>query len=258
MNITRLSLPTRLCVLLAAFISSFFILPSAFSQGALTPPGAPAPTMKSLDQLEPRTPISSLPFDITNSGVFFMTASLSNNLGITIDASDVTLDLGDFTLTGGGGSTGIEIRHQNRVAIRNGTIRDFFVGITLTEPLTNALIENIFTQSNSSEGILIRGTGSIIRHCRSSGGAAGFNLSRGFQNVIEDCVAINNTQTGFLIAGTNNLVIRNLASGNPLNDYNIALSNHVGTIVLSGLTTTSITNGGPGSGTTDPFANLRY
>lgn len=28
----------------------------AFGQGALTPPGAPATTMKTLDQVEPRTP----------------------------------------------------------------------------------------------------------------------------------------------------------------------------------------------------------
>jgi len=45
-------------------------LPRAFAQGSLTPPGAPAPTMKSLDQIEPRTPISSLPFTISSSGSY--------------------------------------------------------------------------------------------------------------------------------------------------------------------------------------------
>ena len=30
-------------------------------QGSLTPPGAPGETMKTLAQVEPRTPISSLP-----------------------------------------------------------------------------------------------------------------------------------------------------------------------------------------------------
>jgi hypothetical protein len=38
------------------------------AQGSLTPPGAPAPTMKTLAQIEPRTPISSAPFTITVSG----------------------------------------------------------------------------------------------------------------------------------------------------------------------------------------------
>jgi parallel beta-helix repeat protein len=239
-------------------VSSFFMLHSAFGQGALTPPGAPAPTMKSLDQIEPRTPISSLPFDITTNGAYFLTKSLSNNLSITIDASDVTLDLGGFTLTGSGGGDGIEIRHQNGVTIRNGTVRGFLEGIAFTEPLTNELIENVFALSNSSSGILIEGTGSMIRNCRASGNVVGFNIPKGYQNVIEDCDAINNTQTGFVVGGTNNLIIRNLASGNPFNDYSIAASNRVGTIVLPGLTTSTISSGGPGSGTTDPFANLRH
>src|SRR5438105_5129643 len=51
-----------------AVVSTFFILPSSFGQGSLTPPGAPAPSMKTLQQVEPRTPISSAPFTITNSG----------------------------------------------------------------------------------------------------------------------------------------------------------------------------------------------
>jgi len=46
------------------------------AQGPLTPPGAPAPTMKTLDQSEPRAPISTsgtnittgLSCDLTNGG----------------------------------------------------------------------------------------------------------------------------------------------------------------------------------------------
>ncbi len=69
---------------------------------------------------------------------------------------------------------------------------------------------------------------------------------------------MDNTSSGFLIGGTNNLIIRNLAGGNPGSDYTVGLSNRVGTIVLPALTTNSVSSGGPGSGTTDPFANLRY
>ena len=46
---------------------------TAFPQGSLTPPGAPAPTMKSLDQIEARTPISSAPFTINASGSYYLT-----------------------------------------------------------------------------------------------------------------------------------------------------------------------------------------
>src|SRR5262249_30290848 len=71
------------------------------SQGPLTPPGAPAPTMKTLDQIEARTPISSAPFTITNSGSYYLTTNLSVSTGnaITIATNGVTLDLNGFTIS---------------------------------------------------------------------------------------------------------------------------------------------------------------
>src|SRR5882724_3568968 len=76
---------------------------SVFAQGSLTPPGAPAPTMKTLTQIEPRRPISSLPFTINTSGSYYLTTNLVGVVGsdgISIVASDVTIDLGGFTLLG--------------------------------------------------------------------------------------------------------------------------------------------------------------
>ncbi len=74
-----------------------------FAQGDLTPPGAPAPTMKTLDQIEPRTLINqaSLPFTINASGSYYVAENLSVASGnaITINASGVTLDLNGFTIT---------------------------------------------------------------------------------------------------------------------------------------------------------------
>jgi hypothetical protein len=43
------------------------------AQGSLTPPGAPAPAMKTLAQIEPRTPIASAPFTISAPGSYYLT-----------------------------------------------------------------------------------------------------------------------------------------------------------------------------------------
>jgi hypothetical protein len=66
----------------------------------LTPPGAPAPTMKTLQQVEPRTPISSAPFTISQPGSYYLTTNLTVSSGsaITIATSGVTLDLNGYTI----------------------------------------------------------------------------------------------------------------------------------------------------------------
>ena len=76
-------------------------LSTCFAQGSLAPPGAPAPTMKSLDQIEPRTPISSAPFVISAGGSYYLTTNVTVGSGdaITIAANNVTLDLKGFTIT---------------------------------------------------------------------------------------------------------------------------------------------------------------
>src|SRR5208337_66021 len=84
-----------------AMVSAFCLLRSAFGQGSLTPPpGAPAPTMKSLDQIEARTPIST-PYTITQPGSYYLTTNLNLTEGdaINIETDGVTLDLNGFTIS---------------------------------------------------------------------------------------------------------------------------------------------------------------
>ena len=81
--------------------------------GSLTPPpGSPAPTMKSLDQVEARTPLvegaAGVTIDpitggitISESGSFFLAGNLSvtKGNGITINADNVSLDLNGFAIS---------------------------------------------------------------------------------------------------------------------------------------------------------------
>lgn len=119
--------------LCAFFLLSFLLSPSAFPQGSLTPPGAPAPTMKTLDQLdaklEARTPISSAPFTISASGSYYLTGNLSVTIGdaITINADQVTLDLNGFAISStaspASGTAVLLSGIRKNITVKNGHIR---------------------------------------------------------------------------------------------------------------------------------------
>lgn len=114
---------------LLAIIATACLPSAAFAQGDLQPPpGPPAPTMKTLDQIEARTPISSAPYTISASGSYYLTDNVSVTEGdaITIASDHVTLDLNGFTISStanpaGGNGIFITAGRKN-ISIKNGTI----------------------------------------------------------------------------------------------------------------------------------------
>jgi hypothetical protein len=115
-------------ILLATLVSTFYLAPATFGQGVLTPPGAPAPSMKTLAQIEPRTPISSAPLSITTPGSYYLTTNLtiSSGAAISVSANNITLDLNGFTIfsteTPAASSVGISLNSGTNISIFHGFI----------------------------------------------------------------------------------------------------------------------------------------
>lgn len=102
-----------------------------FSQDSYWDPTAQPRTdagkVKTLNQIEPRTIISSLPYVITNSGSYSIVGVLKMaqvGTGIVISTSHVKLDLNGFPIVGTNGSSdGIAVDgFCDNVSIRNGVI----------------------------------------------------------------------------------------------------------------------------------------
>jgi len=119
------------------------------------PPGPIAPTMKTLDEVEARTPVQALPGDggalhvISEPGSYYLTSAITGEAGkdgIRIGASDVHLDLNGFALLGVAGSgngirvesTGGDDTEIKGLVIRNGVVRgwggDGVLIVRLVEP----------------------------------------------------------------------------------------------------------------------------
>ena len=95
----------------------------AHAQGPLAPAAAPAPAMKTLDQIEPRTPLGGNPtafVNITSSGSYYLVSDVA---GLGINADNVNLDLSGFTVKEVTGYDGIGIGTGFKgVSIRNGFV----------------------------------------------------------------------------------------------------------------------------------------
>lgn len=197
------------------FAVVFGCLSSVFGQGPLVPPGPPSPTMKTLDQVEPRIPISSIPITISQPGSYYLTGNLigvAGQHGITVNGPHVSIDLMGFELRGVPGSlSGIHMNPATSPHIRNGSIRGWGQdGINGTNG-GGGIIEDLRVFGNGRYGISFN-SGSHIRKC-----IAGYNGDVGIitSNDVEvdDCVAGGNNGHG-IQAGTGSNIRRCLAAGN--------------------------------------------
>ncbi len=137
---------------------------------------------------------------ISTPGSYRVVANVTMNAGIvalTVNASNVTIDLGGHTLTGGGGAfiDGIAASAQSNVTVFGGTITGFsqygvFVG-------DRAHVYDVNVRSCSAGGINV-GNDAVVERCHATGnntlgGFAGIRI--GQSSVVKDCVSSNNVSS---------------------------------------------------------------
>jgi hypothetical protein len=176
-----------------------FVVRSVLAQGSLTPPAAPAPSMKTLAQIEPRTPISA-PYTISNSGSYYLTTNIigvAGTNGITIQTGDVTLDLNGFALVGVPLSlNGIHMpSYRTNIAVFNGIVRGWG-GIGVRLWARNIQCRSLIVSTNGSHGMSLSGSlSSIIKDCFSEYNG-GQGIHAGSVALVENCHATANTGEG--------------------------------------------------------------
>ena len=205
-------------VVCAFVLAAGLLLNGDLSAGSLEPPGPPAPTMKTLSQVEARTPISSLPFTITVPGSYYLTGDVtgvSGQSGIIVQASHVTIDLNGFSLIGVPGSVhainAVSVAQPRYLAIRNGVIRTWGAeGITADN--RSVLVEDVRLDSNTFSGMIV-GANSIVRNTIATQNG-GDGIRTGANSEIIGCTATGNIAGTGLEVGANSVVSSSVAAGN--------------------------------------------
>jgi hypothetical protein len=152
-------------------LSLVIAMSSPVFAGSLEPSASPGSTMKTLDEVEPRTPIgqSDMPKIINTPGSYYLTENVTSaGNGITINVDDVTIDLSGFTIIGpgNGNGSGVYMSNRSNVEIRNGTIRDFRQGLYEGNSLAlNHRVISVRAISNSTYGIYLNGSNHMVRDC---------------------------------------------------------------------------------------------
>lgn len=273
----KLHLPVLACLVLVPL--------TGFGQGALNPPSGPAPTMRTLDQVEPRTPIDGTKTRgdenhqhiISAPGSYYLTGNLavSRANGIRVTVEGVTIDLNGFEISRASGTSGIGIHATaNRFTLRNGSVRGFGAGILSIGASgefhavkvancsfsglnvgPNSRLEGCSVTNINGEGI-DAGDGSTLINCGASGGTgdADAAIRAGSGSTLISCTALSNAADNGISAGNGATLINCAARGNTSNQGHSAgistglYANVTGCVATSNTNTNSTPTGLTGQG----------
>lgn len=185
-----------LCIIATMFSIAFLFDATA---GELEPPGPPGPSMKPLNDLEPRRGIPPEPINITESGSYYLLDNIvvsdTNTTAITISASDVTIDLNGYTIRGpgkdvSGSNSGISAApNVHRITVLNGSVCEWpNYGIELYG--RSSRLKDLKCANNAWDGIRVGENSNVSGCCVSNNGDDGIEV--GTNSLVNDCVAKNN------------------------------------------------------------------
>jgi hypothetical protein len=198
------------------------------------------------------TPITTTPFTITAPGNYYLPANLTvaTGTGITVNASQVVIDLNGRSINSSGGSIGILVNSHEEVTIQNGDIDDFTAankfGIIFNATANGQNQKNVVKNVNFDNDFvgvfLIHGSIDVVEHCNFDGGFAGIydvaadggdrfqadnsqNQTFGIVsvsspqsgNLIEDCLFANEAAVGFFAANADDKFRFNTSVNGTLN-----------------------------------------
>jgi hypothetical protein len=172
------------------------------AQGPLIPPGPPAPAYKTLQQVEPRIPIASLPYTINQPGSYYLTTNLTgvaSQPGITITSDNVTIDLNDHALVGVAQALdGLRVEGtRTNITIRNGSLQNWPGDGVDASSAVNSQLRNLVAARNAGAG-LRAGEGSVVIACSARTNTLdGIVASSGCR--VTDCTTSRNGSEGLTI-----------------------------------------------------------
>ena len=173
--------------------------------------------MKTLDEVEPRTPINaentpgdanSL-FRIAQPGSYYLSANVTGSSGldgITIDTDDVTIDLNGFALIGVPGSLdGIRANGTRKnLAIENGTVSAWGGDGVNLSTASNSIVNRVRSEGNGGTGISTD-KGSLVSHCTAAENTGtGINVGPG--SLVTTCTARENGGRGIAALDSSTII----------------------------------------------------
>ena len=176
----------------------------------LDPPSFVSPTLKTLQEVEPRVAVGSVASSttavhlITQPGSYYLTGNVegvAGKMGVRIAASHVTLDLNGFGVFGVSGSTyGVRADSSiigntlNNVCVKNGVVRGWAQAGVWAFQVRNSRFEDLSLADNGPWGLRLGSGNSVLRSKASNNAGEGLDVSTDCS--VLDCTAFANGRNG--------------------------------------------------------------